>query len=123
MRVCLTAKGFGMVKSTLSTILKSKDPFKASDIVKGLTVFIKQRPQVLKEVQKLLFSFINELQSAGDSVSENEICSKAQQLYGDFITKYPRLVPEGFDFKASGGWFEKFRKRSGKFRQGCCGKV
>ena len=47
------------------------------------------------------------------ALSEDAICAKAKLLYKDLIKKDPTIVPEGFDFKASGGWFEKFKKRSG----------
>ena len=77
-RVSELAKEFGMVKSTISTILKHKDALKASDVAKGSTVLSKQRPQVLEEVEKLLLTFINEQQLAGDSVSEDGICGKAR---------------------------------------------
>ena len=112
-RVSDLAKEFGMAKSTVSTILKNKDQLKASDVAKGSSVFSKQRPQVLEEVEKLLLIFINEKQLTGDSISEDAICGKARQLYGDLIKKDPSIVPEGFDFKGSRGWFEKFRRRSG----------
>ena len=112
-RVSELAKEFGMAKSTISTILKHKDALKASDVAKGSTVLSKQRPQVLEEVEKLLLIFINEQQLAGDSVSEDGICGKARHLFDDLKKNDPSLVPEGFDFKASRGWFDKFRKRSG----------
>ena len=112
MRVSVLAKEFGMAKSTISTILKNKDQLKASEVAKGSSVLSKQRPQVLEEVEKLLLIFINEKQLSGDSLSEDAICAKAKILYED-IKKDPIIVPEGFDFKASRGWFEKFKKRSG----------
>ncbi|XP_068250249.1 tigger transposable element-derived protein 1-like [Palaemon carinicauda] len=56
---------------------------------------------------------VNEQQLAGFSISEDVICGKARQLYRDLINKDHSMVPEGFDFKSSRGWFEKFRKSSG----------
>ena len=56
-RVSALAKEFGMAKSTISTILKNKDKVKASDVAKGSSVFSKQRPQILEEVEKLLQFF------------------------------------------------------------------
>ena len=57
--------------------------------------------------------YINEQQLVEDSVSEDWICTKAREVYVDLAKKDPSMNPEGFDFKASRGWFEKFRKRSG----------
>ena len=112
-RVSVLAKEFGMAKSTISTILKNKDQLKASDVAKGSSVLSKQRPQVLEEVEKLLLIFVIEKQLSGDTLSEDAICAKAKLLYEDLIKKDPTIVLERIDFKASRGWFEKFRKRSG----------
>ena len=57
--------------------------------------------------------FVNDKQLSGDTPSEDAICAKAKLLYKNLIKKNPTIVPEGFDFKASRGWFEKFKKRSG----------
>ena len=73
----------------------------------------KQRPQILEEVEKLVLIYINEQQLVGDSVSGDGIFTKAREVYVDLVKKDPSMNPEGFDFKASRGWFEKFRKRSG----------
>ena len=82
-------------------------------MAKGSSVLSKQRPQILEEVEKLLLIFVNEKQLSGDTLSEDAICAKAKLLYKDLIKKDPSIVTEGFDFKASGGWFEKLKKRSG----------
>ena len=111
-RVSVLAKEFGMAKSTISTILKNKDQFKASYVAKGSSVLSKQRPQVLEKVEKLLLIFVNEKQLSGDTPSEDAICAQAKLLYEDLIKKDLTIVPEGFDFKASRWWFEKFKKRS-----------
>ena len=59
-----------MAKSTISTILKNKDAFKVTNVVKGSFLVSKQKPQII-EVEKLLIIYINETQLAGDSVSDS----------------------------------------------------
>ena len=86
---------------------------KSSDVAMGVSAISKQRLQVLEEVEKLLMIFINEKQLAGDSVSEEMVCAKALEMYNDLLKKDPLLIVEGSDFKASRGWFEKFKRRSG----------
>ncbi|XP_039608438.1 uncharacterized protein LOC120528359 [Polypterus senegalus] len=112
-RVTDLATEFKKSKSTISTILKQKDAIKAADVAKGVTVLTKQRPQVLEEVEKLLLSWLSEKQLAGDIVSEAMSCEKARKIHGDLLQHYPSTSGAGEEFKASRGWFEKFRKRSG----------
>jgi hypothetical protein len=63
----------------------------------------------VEEVGKLLMVWISEKLVADDSVSEAIICEKARHLYID-ITKY---TPGAEEFKASKGWFDSFKKRTG----------
>lgn len=114
-RVSDLAKQYGMPKSTVSTILKTKEVIKAANVAKGVTVITKQRPQILEEVEKLLLIFINERQLAGDGISEELICEKALEIYSDLLKETPGTSTESgaFEFKASRGWFEKFKKRTG----------
>ena len=55
--------------------------------------------------------WINEKQLAGDSVSEAIICEKARLLYSDITRDTPGSSAE--EFKASKGWFDSFKKRTG----------
>jgi hypothetical protein len=41
------------------------------------------------------------------------ICEKAKRLHDDLVKKYPGTSGDADVFKASRGWFEKFKKRSG----------
>jgi len=112
-RVSNLASTYGIPKSTISTFLKNKEILKAADVAKGSKGISKQRPQIIEEVEKLLLVFINEKQLKGDSVSEAFICEKALNIYGDLVNKIPGASSKDFDFNASRGWFEKFKKRSG----------
>ena len=108
---------YGMPKSTISTFLKNKDLIKAADVAKGVTLISKQRPQIMEEMEKLLLIYIKEKELAGDSISEAFICEKALQIYADLEKETPGTSSEvAFTFKASRGWFENFRHRTGIHR-------
>ena len=62
----------------------------------------------------MLLVWINEKQLAGDTVTENFICKKAEALYTDLVNKPPGTSTENKEgFKASRGWFDNFKRRSG----------
>ena len=57
--------------------------------------------------------YIRDRELRGDSISESLICEKALEIYDDLLKKNPSTsAGDNFEFKASRGWFEKFRKRS-----------
>ncbi|XP_028656937.1 tigger transposable element-derived protein 1-like [Erpetoichthys calabaricus] len=114
MRVSDIAREYGMSKSTISTILKKKEQVKEANVSKGMTIITKQRPQIIDEVEKLLLVYINEKQLEGASISEAFISEKALQIYEDLKKKTPQTSAlSDFVFKASRGWFEKFKHRTG----------
>ena len=112
-RVSALATEFKMAKSTISTIIKQKEAIKASDVAVGVKAVTKQRPKILEEVEKLALIFVKEKQLAGDSVSEEVICQKALAIFEDLKKSNPDSVEKDFIFKASRGWFDNFKKRSG----------
>ncbi|XP_028668446.1 tigger transposable element-derived protein 1-like [Erpetoichthys calabaricus] len=114
MRVLDIVREYGMSKSTISTILKKKEQLKEANVSKGMTIITKQRPQIIDEVEKLLLVYINEKQLEGASISEAFISEKALQIYEDLKKKTPQTnALSDFVFKASRGWFEKFKHRTG----------
>jgi len=102
---------YGMVKLTISTILKNREAIKAADVAKGVKSLTSKRLPAMEEVEKLLMVWINKKQLAGDSVSEAIICEKARLLYHDITQDTPGSCAE--EFKASKGWFDNFKKRTG----------
>lgn len=112
-RLCDLASQYEYAKSTIATILKNKEAIKGACVAKGVSVLSKQRSQAIEEVEKLLLIWINEKQLAGDSVSEGIIAEKALQLHSDIIKRQPGSSSSSHDFKASHGWFEKFKRRTG----------
>ena len=109
------ATQYNIPKSTISTFLKNKQTINAVDVAKGVTnVHNKQRPQIVDEVEKLLIILIKELN--GNSISEGIISKKVLRIYADLVKKTPSTSAEGesgFTLKASRGWFDKFKHRSG----------
>ena len=67
-------------------------------------------------MEKLLFLWNNEKQLAGDILTEAIIAEKARILFGDLQKQSPRPLTEDIpaeEFKASRGWFDKFKKQTG----------
>ncbi|GFT27189.1 tigger transposable element-derived protein 1 [Nephila pilipes] len=91
-RIIDLANEYGRNPSTISTIIKQKEAIKKLQPSKGK-------------------------QLAGDSVSEAIICEKAGAIFQDLkrdVTETERESSQGGEgFKASRGWFDNFKKRSG----------
>ncbi|CAE1154389.1 unnamed protein product [Acanthosepion pharaonis] len=67
-------------------------------------------------MEKLLMVWLTEKQIAGDTVTEAIICEKARAIYTDLMQQTPGTSTGGAPgepFKASRGWFENFKKRTG----------
>lgn len=105
---------YNLSKSTISTILKNKDKLGLVNAAKGVSRISSQRPQIMDDLERLLLIWINEKQMQGDSISQNIICEKAKTIFTNLIEKLPgtSTVSEK-EFKASKGWFENFKKRTG----------
>ncbi|KAI3361607.1 hypothetical protein L3Q82_013745, partial [Scortum barcoo] len=89
--------------STICTILKQKELIKAITPAKGIKIISKQWTSIHENMEKLVMVWLTEKQLAGDTVMEAIICEKAQAIYEAL----------GKPFKASRGWFENFKKRTG----------
>ncbi|CAH2327525.1 tigger transposable element-derived 1-like, partial [Pelobates cultripes] len=113
MRLTDLAKEYGRSASTIGTILTMKEKITGRDAAKGVTRVSKQRPPVLEEVEKLLLLWIEQKQRAGDSVTKTIICEKGKALHADLLKQQPGTSADAEGFKASRGWFERFKTRSG----------
>ena len=113
MRIVDIAREYGRNASTIGTIVAMKEKILATDTAQGVTRIAKNRPAVLEEVEKLLVIWMGEKQRAGDTVTEAVICEKARALYADLVEHLPGTSAEPEEFKASRGWFERFKTRSG----------
>ncbi|XP_057702823.1 uncharacterized protein LOC130922221 [Corythoichthys intestinalis] len=110
-RVSDLAVQYNMAKSTISTILKRKEAIKAADVAKGVKTLSSRRTDKVEEVEKVLLEWITHKQLRGDTVSETLICDKARELHNALTRDNPGGSAD--EFKASKGWFCKFKKRSG----------
>ncbi|UYV61092.1 hypothetical protein LAZ67_1003374 [Cordylochernes scorpioides] len=92
----------------------STDPYTA--VCKDSSFRFVRKFLKLEEVEKLILVWINEKQLAGDTITQNLICEKAKALYAELGSKILCTSIENevhADFKASKGWFENFKRRSG----------
>ncbi|CAL1526524.1 unnamed protein product [Lymnaea stagnalis] len=112
-RVADLAAIFGMPKSTVCTILKNKEAIKAADVAKGVTTLTSRRSKCMEEMEKLLLVWINQRQLAGDVISEAMLCEKAKMLHDDLAKGLADTSAQKDEFKASRGWLENFKKRTG----------
>jgi transposase len=71
MQVAAIARFYKKSTSTISTVLKKTEELRGLNVAKGVMRVSKQRPRILKDVEKLLLVWINEKQLAGDTVTEN----------------------------------------------------
>ncbi|GFT59872.1 HTH CENPB-type domain-containing protein [Nephila pilipes] len=108
-RIIDLANEYGRNPSTISTIIKQKEAIKKLQPSKCVTIISKLRTNIHDEMEQLLLLWIKEKQLAGDSVSEAIICENAGAIFQDL----KRDVTETEGFKASRGWFDNFKKRSG----------
>ena len=119
-RVSEIAKQYGRSMSTISTVLKQKDAIKAVKSSKGTTILSKRRSPTIEEMERLLLIWIKDKEIAGDTITEVVICEKACAIYADLKATdngddagESSTDPTIQEFKASHGWFEKFKKRTG----------
>ncbi|XP_070586956.1 tigger transposable element-derived protein 1-like, partial [Erythrolamprus reginae] len=112
-RVVDLAREYGRNKSTIGTILKQKEVLMASKPAKGVTIRSHHRCDVNDEIEKLLLLWLQDKQLAGYSVSEGMIRKKALVIYEDLVKDMPGTPEDEGSFKASWGWFERFKMRTG----------
>ncbi|XP_068209373.1 tigger transposable element-derived protein 1-like [Palaemon carinicauda] len=117
MRVAEVADYYERSTSTICTILKQKNAIKNTKPSKGVTILSKLRSDIHDKMEKLLLIWIKEKHLVGDSVTETIICEKASRIYDDLKGKQAAEKVEtstaAETFKASRGWLDNFKKRSG----------
>ncbi|XP_059549399.1 tigger transposable element-derived protein 1 isoform X1 [Myotis daubentonii] len=115
-RVIDLAKQYERSTSTICTILKQKESIQATTPAKGIKIISKQRTSTHENMEKLLMVWLTEKQLAGETVTKAVICEKARAIYADLLQQTPGTSMDeasGEPFKASRGWFENFKKRTG----------
>ncbi|GFS44139.1 tigger transposable element-derived protein 1 [Nephila pilipes] len=102
--------------SMICTVLKQKESIKSVTPAKGLTIISKLRTSLHENMEKLLMVWVTEKQLQGDTLTQTIICKKARAIYGDLLKQTPQTsIDEASEesFKASRGWFENFKNRTG----------
>ncbi|UYV84127.1 hypothetical protein LAZ67_X001268 [Cordylochernes scorpioides] len=115
-RVVDLSRQYGRSTSMICSVLKRKESIKSVTPAKGLTIISKLRTSLHENMEKLLMVWVTEKQLQGDTLTQTIICEKARAIYGDLLKQTPQTsIDEASEesFKASRGWFENFKKRSG----------
>ncbi|XP_066937054.1 tigger transposable element-derived protein 1-like [Macrobrachium rosenbergii] len=113
--VCVTDLGtdYKIAKSTISTILKNKEAIREANVAKGMTLPNKTRSQTLEKVEKIILKWVKKKQMAGDIIIKPIICEKAWQVHQSLLKETPSISATPEEFKASRGWFDNLRRRTG----------
>jgi len=90
-RIVDLAAKHGIASSSIATILK-KEEIKAASFAAGVKTLASQsqRSSVNEEMEKLLMIWINDRQMAGDTMTQEMICSKARIIYENLKKKCGR---------------------------------
>ncbi|XP_051785915.1 tigger transposable element-derived protein 1-like [Erpetoichthys calabaricus] len=115
---CDLVKEFGLSKTTIFTILTNKDAIKSAKVAKGVSKLFheKHRSSIHEEMERLLAIWIKDRQVKGDVTTQDIICHKAKRIYDDLKKNVPGSSSNQDneeEFKASRGWFFRFKKRCG----------
>lgn len=115
---CDLVKEFGLSKTTIFTILTNKDAIKSAKVAKGVSKLFheKHRSSIHEEMERLLAIWIKDRQMKGDVTTQDIICHKAKIIYDDLKKNVPGSSSNQDneeEFKASRGWFFRFKKRCG----------
>uniref|UniRef100_A0A3P8PYC6 HTH CENPB-type domain-containing protein n=1 Tax=Astatotilapia calliptera TaxID=8154 RepID=A0A3P8PYC6_ASTCA len=104
-KLCAIAREYGRNPSTIGTILKQKEVIKAGKPSKGPTIMSKRRTPIHDKMERLLLVWIKD---KGETVSK--AASDEQPTASTSSQEAPLTSPE---FRASHGWFYRFKKRTG----------
>lgn len=107
------ASSLGMPITTIRTIHQNADKIRESADAgssKSFEVITKARPHLIETTEKLLSTWIFDLNDKHIPVTTRIIQEKAKSLFGDLKQKASE-EEIGQTFNASQGWFERFKKR------------
>lgn len=68
-----------------------------------MATITKQRPQILKGVEKLTLTYIKQLVLVENIESEELVCQKVKDIYNDLLKSNPSTSDEKLEFKAEDG--------------------
>lgn len=109
------ARSLALSQSTVSTVIKNKEAIKTA--AQGATslqarTLTKQREPIFEEMERCLSSWIREETSRSMPLNMEAISEKALELFHK-LQEDGWEVKEGTQFKASKGWFDRFKNRAG----------
>uniref|UniRef100_A0A182UPG1 HTH CENPB-type domain-containing protein n=1 Tax=Anopheles merus TaxID=30066 RepID=A0A182UPG1_ANOME len=118
------AREYNRNTSTICCILKNREQLKASTVSRGVSRH--SRSKLIDDVERLLLIWIDGRQRKGEQLTQSIICEKAKRIYGDIVAGGAGQASTATGtanetFKASNGWLERFKERTGIhsiFRQG-----
>ncbi|GFY78459.1 jerky protein homolog-like [Trichonephila inaurata madagascariensis] len=101
--------------ASVCTILDKKDIIKKTQAAEGLTKFtsVKQRSAIHDKMERLLLVWISEREMKRDVTNMPIIQKKAFEIFEKLQEQTPGLSSEELEFKATTGWFTKFKRKSG----------
>ncbi|CAG0921919.1 unnamed protein product [Notodromas monacha] len=106
---------YGLPKSTIASIIANRNKIMAANVIRGSSlVFVNgTRTPIHEEMEQLLMGWIDESKEKGDRITRDIICEKARSIFEAL-----KCSEKEEEFKASRGWYERFKKRSSIVRQG-----
>lgn len=112
-RVSTLSREYGYSQSTISTIIKQKERLREMKVFDESNTVQKGR-ELVAEMERLLLLWIREKELKGDTVPGQFICEKARQIFEDLKCNTPSTSATRYEeFRASKGWFERFKGRTG----------
>lgn len=119
-RITDVAYEYGVPRSTVTTYCKNKDKIMSAKVSFGTVKMLdKNRTAINHEMEDLLLVWIKERRMKGDPVTQSIVCNKARTMYKELLENTPEVTNK-HEFKASRGWFHRFKGRTG-FHLGTCG--
>ncbi|GFS40186.1 hypothetical protein TNIN_234931 [Trichonephila inaurata madagascariensis] len=108
------ARQYGLNRSTVCTILPKKDIIKKTQAAEGVTKITsaKQRNAIHDKTERILLVWINEREMKRDITIKPIIQEKAREIFEKLKEQTPGSSSEELEFKATTGWFTKFKRRS-----------
>ena len=109
------ARQYKRSTSTTCTVLK-QELIKGITPVKSVRIISKLCTFVHKKMEKLLMVWMTEKQLKRDTLTQGNICEKSPAIYVDLLMQISRTFTDETSedsSKASLGWFDNFRKRTG----------
>ncbi|XP_068203666.1 tigger transposable element-derived protein 1-like [Palaemon carinicauda] len=118
MRIVTLASRYGCNQSTIGTIIKNKEAIKSRKSSKGLTHLSGGRTSINDEMERLLL-WIKEKEITDDTLTQSVFSHKASAIFANLVEVQRDGGGEvttqqaSQEFKASHGWFDRYRKRTG----------